>query len=367
MADKKISQLSSSTTPLAGTEVLPIVQSGSTVKVSVANLTAGRSVAASSVATTGAADFATSSGNVSIGTSGGSQRLLVRSVDNTGSTNIARFESNNTNQAVGIRFGGVYGLGGGLAIGTDGSANVEIFPNTTFRAAFDTAGNFGLGLAPSAWSSGWRAVEVASPGSGLIASTTSGNLTLRANSVLGASGLTYGIDGYAGVYSIQASTGNHVWSISATGLAGGTITPITAATLDNAGNFQIGGTGGGYRLRVTSPDNTGSTVIGRFESNNGNQGVHILYTGFYGSSGAGLEFGANATTKVFEIDTNKNFRIGTAALATTATDGFLYIPTCAGTPTGTPTTFTGLAPLVINTTNNKLYFYSGGAWRDAGP
>jgi hypothetical protein len=38
MTNKKISALTSATTPLAGTEVLPIVQSGSTVKVSVANL-----------------------------------------------------------------------------------------------------------------------------------------------------------------------------------------------------------------------------------------------------------------------------------------------------------------------------------------
>jgi hypothetical protein len=44
MADKKISALTASTTPLAGTEVLPIVQGGSTVKVAVSNLTAGRSV-----------------------------------------------------------------------------------------------------------------------------------------------------------------------------------------------------------------------------------------------------------------------------------------------------------------------------------
>ena len=43
MADKKISALTASSTPLAGTEVLPIVQSSATVKVSVANLTAGRS------------------------------------------------------------------------------------------------------------------------------------------------------------------------------------------------------------------------------------------------------------------------------------------------------------------------------------
>lgn len=44
MADLKISQLTGATTPLAGTEVLPIVQGGSTKQVSVANLTAGRAV-----------------------------------------------------------------------------------------------------------------------------------------------------------------------------------------------------------------------------------------------------------------------------------------------------------------------------------
>ena len=44
MADKKISALTGATTPLAGTEVLPIVQGGATVKVSVADLTVGRAV-----------------------------------------------------------------------------------------------------------------------------------------------------------------------------------------------------------------------------------------------------------------------------------------------------------------------------------
>jgi hypothetical protein len=44
MADLKISQLTAATTPLAGTEVLPIVQSGSTKKVTVASLTAGRTI-----------------------------------------------------------------------------------------------------------------------------------------------------------------------------------------------------------------------------------------------------------------------------------------------------------------------------------
>lgn len=39
MADKKISQLTAATLPLAGTEVLPIVQSNTTVKVATDNLT----------------------------------------------------------------------------------------------------------------------------------------------------------------------------------------------------------------------------------------------------------------------------------------------------------------------------------------
>lgn len=49
MADKKISALTGATTPLAGTEVLPIVQGGNTVKVAVSNLTTGRYVSLSSL------------------------------------------------------------------------------------------------------------------------------------------------------------------------------------------------------------------------------------------------------------------------------------------------------------------------------
>jgi hypothetical protein len=52
MADKKISALTAASTPLAGTEVLPIVQSSTTKQVSVANLTAGRAISASTVTAT---------------------------------------------------------------------------------------------------------------------------------------------------------------------------------------------------------------------------------------------------------------------------------------------------------------------------
>lgn len=52
MADTKISALTTSTTPLAGTEVLPIVQSGVTKQVSVANLTTGRAISATQLSLT---------------------------------------------------------------------------------------------------------------------------------------------------------------------------------------------------------------------------------------------------------------------------------------------------------------------------
>jgi hypothetical protein len=62
MADKKISALTAASTPLAGTEVLPIVQSGATVKVAVSDLTAGRAISATAVTA--------STGNFVVGTSG---------------------------------------------------------------------------------------------------------------------------------------------------------------------------------------------------------------------------------------------------------------------------------------------------------
>lgn len=54
MSNKKISALTSAAVPLAGTEVIPLVQSGATVKVAVSNLTAGRSIQALDLTTSGA-------------------------------------------------------------------------------------------------------------------------------------------------------------------------------------------------------------------------------------------------------------------------------------------------------------------------
>lgn len=81
-----------------------------------------------------------------------------------------------------------------------------------------------------------------------------------------------------------------------------------------------------------------------------------------------VNFFSNSTLRA-SIDAAGNIVAGPAAgaISTSATDGFLYIPTCAGTPTGVPTSKSGMAPMVVDATNNRLYFYSSGSWRNAGP
>lgn len=80
-------------------------------------------------------------------------------------------------------------------------------------------------------------------------------------------------------------------------------------------------------------------------------GVAVIYTG-----------GTSSTNERLQCDANGNVSIGNAAIATNATNGFLYIPTCAGAPSGTPTSKTGRVPMVYDSTNNNLYIYSGG-WK----
>lgn len=62
----------------------------------------------------------------------------------------------------------------------------------------------------------------------------------------------------------------------------------------------------------------------------------------------------------FTVSNLGNVVVGSAALATTDTDGFLYITSCAGAPTGVPTAYTGRVALQYDSTNNKLYVYDGG-------
>ena len=90
MADKKISQLTAATTPLAGTEVLPIVQGGSTVKVSIDNVTKGRTVNATTFDTDVASAGVTLTG-VTLSADGTDANIDINvTPKGTGSVNITK-------------------------------------------------------------------------------------------------------------------------------------------------------------------------------------------------------------------------------------------------------------------------------------
>ena len=78
---------------------------------------------------------------------------------------------------------------------------------------------------------------------------------------------------------------------------------------------------------------------------------------------------SDVSTKAFFVDgANSNVTIGAgAALATSATAGFLYIPSMAGGPSGTPTDYTALSAIVHDTSNHRIYLYDhvNGAWKYA--
>jgi len=167
----------------------------------------------------------------------------------------------------------------------------------------------------------------------------------------------------------------------------GSSTPTESMRIDSSGNVGIGisspSTYG--RLAVVANDAYNPNVVFVSDASAANwaradwKNVNVAYTGIIYMDQGGLfnirndganaiAFSTNGGNERMRIDSSGNVIAGgSVALATTATNGFLYVPTCAGTPTGTPTAVTGMAPIVVNTTNNKLYFYSGGAWRDAGP
>ena len=71
----------------------------------------------------------------------------------------------------------------------------------------------------------------------------------------------------------------------------------------------------------------------------------------------------NVSMKGFATDSNENAALGKvgSALATNATTGHAYLPTCAGKPTGVPTSFTGKQAIIVDTTNDILYRYTS-AW-----
>ena len=145
--------------------------------------------------------------------------------------------------------------------------------------------------------------------------------------------------------------------------AGGIVLSFAGTVSTFAGFVYVDGPGGGASTLL------GFTVSGVAK---GYVGVPTTADGLItGAAANDLTITATGGRVVFSYDqnsigfsiTSSGVVIGSAALATNAANGFLYVDSCAGAPTGTPTTNTGRVPLVVDTTNSKLYLYIGGSWK----
>jgi hypothetical protein len=259
------------------------------------------------------------------------------------------------------------------------------------RMTLTTSGNLGLGVTPSAWETA-NSVRAFQLNAGALSSFSTSYIWLGQNSFRNSSGAEiYVANGEATKY--QQAFGKHEWYTAPSGTAGNAISFVQAMTLDASGKFGLNTASPAYDMDLfATTANAMQTLRLRNGAGGASDGAELLLGNSQNFTNAFFRLNSGANTAQAGIGslniglveaypvafyTNNTERaritaaggmvVGTAALATSATDGFLYVPTCAGTPTGTPTTQTGTAPIIVDTTNHKLYFFSGGTWRDAGP
>ena len=112
----------------------------------------------------------------------------------------------------------------------------------------DASGNVGLGVTPSAWGSGWTALQL--PGGSLMSQSATGFTNLLSNAFY--NGTNYIYVTAAPATSYRQNNGSHVWNIAATGTVGNAISFTQAMTLDASGNLGVGTSSPAGKLHVAS-------------------------------------------------------------------------------------------------------------------
>lgn len=175
-----------------------------------------------------------------------------------------------------------------------GTLQYEIQEDGTERFVIANGGNVGIGVTPSAWWTGFKAVE-SSNGVALLAQTNVPYCHLVSNAYDGATNFKYKVSSnYALRYAQDATTGNHIWFNAGLGTAGNNITFTQAMTLDSGGNLLVGTTSGtSHNLRKQ-----GTTVEGDTHLNVGNA-EHLFFacsSVTYNAAAAAYKITRNSST-----------------------------------------------------------------------
>jgi hypothetical protein len=179
------------------------------------------------------------------------------------------------------------------------------------------SGNLGLGVTPSAWWSGSRAIQVGN-GASFEGRPGSNIASMGSNYFINTSGVSTYISSAAATQYYQ-SAGQHIWQTAASGNAGDPISFTQAMTLDASGRLQIGGTTAydSAMLSITTPSQTFSFIADGGTTSNKSRGgffhpsVNVFALNVDGASGI-LAFTQNGTERA-RITSDGNLLVGTTA------------------------------------------------------
>jgi hypothetical protein len=177
----------------------------------------------------------------------------------------------------------------------------------TAGMTLDSSGNLGLGVTPSAWGSGFKALEVGRVGNGFF-SVGADSLQVANNYYYNGTNYIYAANGFAARYHMV--TGQHQWYTAASGTAGNTITFTQAMTLDASGNLGIGTTSPSYQLQVGTYGTTADATLALGSTTSGTGTIRFGDGTSGTNANAGLlRYDHSANAMIFWTDVTERMRI----------------------------------------------------------